>query len=103
MISTGINIAFDDPQLSRPVRQREAQPLQIGVPGEYLRFYFRDLAVAAGDSCRDPHAFGLHLRERPTIAIERCFQAREPLPPLDDDVDVLWIELDATANALGQF
>ena len=70
--------------------------------GQDQRFYFRDLAVAAGDSCRDPHTFGFHLFERPPISIERCFQAREPLPSLDDNIDVLRIELQSVADALRQ-
>jgi hypothetical protein len=41
-----------------------------------LRFYFRDLAVAARDSCRNSHSFGLDLFEGPTVAIERRFSAR---------------------------
>jgi len=100
-ISSGISIAFDDPQLLGPVRERQAKALQIGVPGKDQRFYFRDLAVAAGDSCRDLQTFGFHLLERPAIAIERCFSAREPLPSLDDDIDVLRIELQPVADALG--
>ena len=103
MISTGTNIAFDDPQLSRPVRQSEAQALKIGMPGHDQRFYFRDLAVAADDSCSDLHTLGFYLLERPAITIERCFEAREPLPPLDDHIDILRIELQSTAHALSQF
>ncbi len=77
--------------------------MQIGVPGKDQRFYFRDLAVAASDSCRDLHAFSFHLLERPTIAVECCLSAREPLPSLDDNVDVLRIELQSAADALRQF
>jgi hypothetical protein len=72
------------------------------MPRHDQRFYFRDLAAAAGDSSRDPHTFSFHLRERTTIAVERCFQARESLPPLDHHIDVLRIEFQSAADALRQ-
>ena len=77
--------------------------MQIGVPGEKQRLDFRDLAVAAGDSCRDPYTLRLHLFERPTIAVECCVSACETLPSLDDNVDVLRIKLQSRADALRQF
>jgi len=44
----------DQPQLRRPVRQREAQPLQIGMTGAKLILDGRDLAAAALHSSCPP-------------------------------------------------
>ena len=60
---------LENPQLRTPVRERETQPLQIGMSRANLCFDFRDLAVASRDSCRDSDAFGLDLLECPVVAI----------------------------------
>jgi hypothetical protein len=90
------------PQLARPIGQAQAQPLDIRVAGEKLRFDGRNLLAAASDSCWLLSAFLGDLVERPAIAVKRGFLAGQRLVALDYDVDVLWIQLEADADAFGQ-
>ena len=62
-------LAQQDSQLGRPVHQRQAQPLQVGVPGSELSFDGRNLLAALRDSCRILPAFRRNLLERSPVAI----------------------------------
>src|ERR1035441_7537642 len=67
------------------------------------RFDFRDLLVAASNSyCASPAFLGDHL-ERSPIALQRGVLAGQGLPALDNDVNVLRVEFQPVADALGEF
>jgi len=53
-----------------PVGERQAQALQIGMPGPDLGFDGHDLAPAAGDSSCLPVTFLGYLSERTPVPIE---------------------------------
>jgi hypothetical protein len=65
-------------------------------------FDFRNLPAATCDSCRLLPASRRDLIEGPTIAIELGFLSAQLLPPLHDYVNVLCVQLEAAADALGQ-
>jgi hypothetical protein len=44
-------------QFPGPIGQRQAQPLQVRIPGSDLRLDVRDLLAVARDSCRVALAF----------------------------------------------
>src|SRR6266404_1666068 len=73
------------------------------MPGKDLLRDGRDLAPAAFDSCDAPDPFSLNLLERAAVCLELRFLSAQRLPAPDDDVDVLRIEFNAVADALGQF
>src|ERR1039458_7213067 len=77
--------------------------MKIGMPGPDQSFDFRDLAAAPRNSCRDSHPRVLDSLECLAAGAERRLLARQVLPALDDDIDILWIEFDSVADALGLF
>ena len=58
------------PQFRRPVRQSQAQSLQVRMAGSKLRFHARDLPAAASDSCGRLPAFLADLLEGSPVALE---------------------------------
>src|SRR5262249_56631742 len=93
----------DPAKLLRPVRKRQAQPMDIRMAGAKLRLEDRNLLAAASDSYCRLSAFVGDLFEGAPVAVQFGLLARERLPALDDHVYVLRIELDAQTHALGQF
>jgi len=77
--------------------------MKIGMPGTDQRFDLRDLAAATRDSCCDSQPRVLDRLECLAAGAERRLLAREILPALNDDIDILRIELDSVADALGLF
>ena len=77
--------------------------MQIVMSGKNQRFDFRDLAVAAVDSCRDSQSFRFHLLERTAVRLERRLLTREPLPALHHDINVFRVEFESVADALSEF
>ena len=73
------------------------------MPGPDLRFDIRDLPAAALDSCLGSYPFLRDHRERAVVAIQLGLLAGQRLSALHHDVDVLRIQLNAVADALGQF
>jgi hypothetical protein len=71
--------------------------------GTELRLDFRDLAVAARDSCGLRPALFCHLIKRAAVSLESGLLATQLLPPLHDDIYVLRVQLEAVAKALRQF
>src|SRR5258706_13369215 len=71
--------------------------------GPDLRFDGRDLPAAASDSCGCSDPFLPNVVERPPVAVELGFLAAQRLPALDDDIDVLRVEFQSQADALGEF
>src|ERR1035437_8406773 len=90
-------------EFGRPVRKRQAQALEIGIPGADFGFDLSPLPAAASDSRGYLPAFLSDLLERPPVAVERGFPAGQRLPALDHYVHVFGIQFDAAADALGQF
>jgi hypothetical protein len=68
-----------------------------------LCFDFRDLAVAASDSCLLLPSLLRDLVEPPAVTVKRGLLTGQLLPARDYDIDVLGIKLEAVADALGQF
>ncbi len=89
------------PQLARPVRQRSTQALHVGVPGPQLGLDGCDLLLASVDSCRALPAFLGEFLERAPVAVESRLLAGQRLPALHDDINVLRVQFDADARALG--
>src|ERR1035438_6534983 len=71
--------------------------------GPELGFDGGDLLAAAVDSCGRLPAFLGDLLERAPVAVEDRLLARQRLPAFDHDVNVLRVQLEAQADALGQF
>src|ERR1039458_2190762 len=71
--------------------------------GPELGFDGGDLLAAAVDSCGRLPAFLGDLLERAPVAVEGSFLAGQRLISLDYDVDILRVEFDSDADALGQF
>ena len=69
-------LLFEQPQFGAPVRERQAQSLQVRMPGADLRLDFRDLAAASLDSCCDSQPLGFDLRERPAVRLQRRWPGR---------------------------
>src|SRR5947208_520991 len=67
-----------------------------------LGFDVRDLPAAALDSCGPLPALLADLLEGPSIALELRLLPAERLPPLDDDVDVLRVQLHPAADPFRQ-
>jgi hypothetical protein len=91
---------LEDAQLRPPVPERQAQALNVGIPGEQFRFDGRDLAATAFYSCGHLNPFRFDLIEGPAIPIQRGPLDGQGLPALDYDIDVLRIQLDSVADAL---
>ena len=91
---------FENAQLRRPVRKRQTQTLKIRIASAQLRFDGCDFAAATFHSRRDSNPLGFDFLEGPAIAVERRLLARERLPALDHDIDVLRVQFDAVADAL---
>ena len=64
-------LLLEQPEFRAPVRERETQPLEVGVPGKDQRLDFRDLAAASFYSRGDSHPLGFDLLEGPAVAFER--------------------------------
>jgi len=94
---------LQDSEFCAPIRQRQTESRQIGMPREDHCFDFRDLADAAGDSCVDSRPFGFDLRERAAVAVKRRLLARELLPPHHTDVNVSRIDVDSETDPLREF
>src|SRR5690242_3441541 len=71
--------------------------------GPDLPFDFRDLPAAAADSCFPLPPFCGDFLERASVRLELGFLSGQRLPPLDDHIDVLWIQFDAATDSLRQF
>src|SRR5262249_29887823 len=63
-------LPFEQTQFPVPVREGEAQSVQIGIASQDFRLDGRDLAAASRDSCQDSCSRVFDLRERPAIAVE---------------------------------
>jgi hypothetical protein len=85
--------ASENPQLRRPIRQRQAQPRNIGIAGQQFRLDGRNLAQALFDSCGRLPSFQGDLVERPAIAVEGGGSAGVILVSPNDTVGVFRIEL----------
>src|ERR1051326_2719628 len=94
---------LQQPQLRRPVCQRAAPSLEVGMPGSYLGFGGGNLRAATSDSRSLLPALLRYLVEAASIAIESRFFSREALPACHDDVDVLGVDLQAIADARSGF
>jgi hypothetical protein len=70
----------DQPQFPRPVRERQAQTLQVRMPGPDSCFDFRDFAAATGDSCSRSDPLLGDFRERPAVSIQDRVLAGQLLP-----------------------
>ena len=92
---------LQQPQLRRPVRQRQAEPLEVLVASPDLGFDFRDLPAAAFHSYGHLLALGGNLVEGPAVAVELGLLPAQFLPALHAHVHVFRIQLDAIADALG--
>src|ERR1035437_6121024 len=93
----------ENPQLRRPVRESQAQAMDVWVAGADLGFDLSHLPAAARDSCCPDPAFLGDLLESPPVDIEAGFLAGQRLPALDHYVNVFGIQFDAAADALGEF
>ena len=52
-------LLFEQPQFGAPVRERENQPLDVGIARHQFRFDGRNLPAATFDSCCEPPSFRL--------------------------------------------
>jgi hypothetical protein len=77
-----------NPQFGRPVRQGQAQTLQVWVARPDLRFDACDLAAATVDSGGDVLPFTRHLLERLVGSIEHRLLARKLQVPAQDHIRV---------------
>jgi hypothetical protein len=68
-------LLFEHTQFGVPIRQSEAQPREVQMPGPDQPLDFRDLPPASFDSCRDRHPFGSDFVERAAITLEAGFLA----------------------------
>ena len=71
--------------------------------GPDLIFDGGDLAPAAVDSCGHPLTLFSNLIERAAVAFQYRLLAAQFLPPLHHHVHILRVQLDAVADALGEF
>ncbi len=87
------SFSLDQPEFRRPVCESQAQALRVRVPITKLGFDTCDFALASGDSCRHLAAlFGDGL-EGSAIAFESGLVADVILPPCDDAIHILGINL----------
>jgi hypothetical protein len=86
-------LCFENPQLGPPIRQRQAQSLDIGIAGEKLRLDRCDLAAAAFHSRGNLDTLGFDLLEGPAIAVQRGLLSGEVLPAGHGHIDVGWLQL----------
>ena len=82
---------LQEPQFRRPVHQCQAQALIVRMPGAELTLDVRDLLAAARDSRRPLPTFRGDLLERASVAVKLGLFARQRLPALHNDIDVLRI------------
>src|ERR1035437_5626399 len=78
----------ENPQLRRPVRESQAQAMDVGVARADFDFDLGQFPAAAGASCCPDPAFLGDLLKRAPVAIEPGFLAGQRLPALDHYVNV---------------
>ena len=92
---------FENPQLRRPVSQRQAQAGDVRVPAPERLLRVRNLPAASVDSSRDLGSLLGDLAEGSPVAIEDCILSRELLPADNGDVHVLRLKLNQSRLAPG--
>ena len=79
------------PQLNRPIRQRQAEALQVRMAGPDLGLDCRDLAAATVDSGGDVLPLTRHLLKRLVGSLEHRLLARELQVSAQNHIRVSWI------------
>src|ERR1019366_4782029 len=91
----------ENPQLRRPVRESQAQAMEVGVARADFDFDLSQLPAAALDSCRHPETLRGDVRKRSAVGFERSRLPAELLEPSANDIAVLRFQLHHARLAAG--
>ncbi len=85
-------LSFQNPQLRRPIRQRQTEPVYIRMTRKDQFLYSRNLPAATrGSYLCHLYPFRAYLCERAPVCVKNGLFTRHALPPLNNDVHKLGI------------